>query len=181
PAADTLRTRATRHYIQKNYPALYERMLGVAAAYGQPIDDDSVDHSGLNFTELHAACSIVHLPPQTTADGKSVVSRDYDYSTGSLTFGFLAPGLLHPTARPYLVELHPDHGYASIAMVAYDLLSGVLDGMNSEGLTVAIGMDDEIFTEYKLDPTPGAAPGLGVLQTVRLLRDTCASVDEAQE
>ena len=37
--------------------------------------------------------------------------------------------MLHPTARPYLLELHPDRGYASIAMVSYDMLSGVLDGM----------------------------------------------------
>src|SRR6476659_4067661 len=39
-SADVIRTRATRHYIEKNYPILYERMRGVAAAYGQSIDDD---------------------------------------------------------------------------------------------------------------------------------------------
>ena len=31
-SSDPLRTRATRHYIEKNYPILYERMRGVAAA-----------------------------------------------------------------------------------------------------------------------------------------------------
>src|SRR5205823_6714220 len=109
------------------------------------------------------------------------ISRDYDYSTGSLTFGFLPPGILHPTARPYLVELHPDHGYASIAMVAYDLLSGVLDGMNSEGLTVTMAMDDELFSKYPMEPALGSAPGMGVLQMLRFLLDTCGSVDEAKE
>lgn len=178
---DVVRTRATRHYIEKNYPILYERMRGLAAAYGQSIDDDSVDHSGLNVTEIHAACSIVHLPPQATADGKSVISRDYDYSTGSLNFGFLPPGMLHPTSRPYLLELHPDHGYASIAMVAYELLSGVLDGMNSEGLTVSLALDDELFTKYQMEPVLGTAPGLGEVQMLRLLLDTCATVDEAKE
>ena len=178
---DVVRTRATRHYIEKTYPILYERMRGVAAAYGQSIDDDSVDHSGLNVTEIHAACSIVHLPPQATADGKSVISRDYDYSTGSLNFGFLPPGMLHPTSRPYLLELHPDHGYASIAMVAYDLLSGVLDGMNSEGLTVSLALDDELFTKYQMEPVLATAPGLGEVQMLRLLLDTCATVDEAKE
>jgi len=180
-STDVIRTRATRHYIEKNYPILYERMRGVAAAYGQRIDDDSVDHSGLNVTEIHAACSIVHLPPQATADGKSVISRDYDYSTGSLNFGFLPPGMLHPTSRPYLLELHPDHGYASIAMVAYELLSGVLDGMNSEGLTVSLALDDELFTKYQMEPVLGTAPGLGEVQMLRLLLDTCATVEEAKE
>jgi len=89
--------------------------------------------------------------------------------------------MLHPTARPYLLELHPDRGYASIAMVAYDLLSGVLDGMNSEGLTVAVANDDELFTKYKVEPTFNSSAGLGELQTLRLLLDTCANVEEAKE
>jgi len=180
-ASDPLRTRAQRRYIESAFPILADRMRGVAAAFGHSPDDDAWDHSALGFTDLKAGCSIVHLPRQATADGQSVVSRDYDYSTGNLNFGFLAPGMLHPTARPYLVELHPDRGYASIAMVAYDLLSGVLDGMNSEGLTVSIAMDDELFTKYKFEPTFGPAPGLAELQTLRLLLDTCANVAEAKE
>jgi hypothetical protein len=106
-------------------------MRGVAAAYGKSLEDDAWDFSALGFTDLRAGCSVAHLPPQSTHNGKSVVSRDYDYSTGNLFFGFLEPGMLHPTARPYLVEMHPERGYASLAMVAYDLLSGALDGINS--------------------------------------------------
>jgi len=180
-AADPVRTRAQRRYIETAFPILAERMRGVAAAFGHRPDDDAWDHSQLGFADLEAGCSIVHLPRQATADGQSVVSRDYDYSTGNLNFGFLEPGKLHPTARPYLLELHPDRGYASIAMVAYDLLSGALDGMNSEGLTVSIAMDDEIFTKYKIEPTLASSPGLAELQTIRLLLDTCANVDEAKE
>jgi len=178
---DPIRTRATRRYIETTYPILADRMRGVAAAFGLRPDDDAWDHSYIGFTELKAGCSIVHLPRQATADGQSVVSRDYDFSTGSLSFGFLEPGKLHPTARPYLVELHPDRGYASIAMVAYDLLSGVLDGMNSEGLTVTMAMDAEIFEKYKIEPTLVPNAGLGELQTSRLLLDTCANVEEAKE
>ena len=37
PSSDPLRTRAARRYIEKNYPILYDRMRGVAAAYGQRI------------------------------------------------------------------------------------------------------------------------------------------------
>jgi len=180
-ASDPLRTRAQRRYIESAFPIMADRMRGVAAAFGHSPDDDGWNHSEIGFVDFQAGCSIVHLPRQATVDGQSVVSRDYDYSTGNLTFGFLEPGKLHPTARPYLLELHPDRGYASIAMVAYDLLSGVLDGMNSEGLTVTIAMDDEIRTKTKIDPTFGPAAGLGELQTVRLLLDTCANVQEAKE
>jgi len=180
-ASDPLRARAQRRYIESAFPILADRMRGVAAAFGHRPDDDAWDHSQLGYTNLKAGCSIVHLPRQATADGQSVVSRDYDYSTGNLNFGFLEPGMLHPTARPYLVELHPDRGYASIAMVAYDLLSGVLDGMNSEGLTVSIAMDDELFTKYKFEPTFSSSTGLAELQTLRLLLDACANVGEAKE
>ena len=181
PSTDPVRTRAQRLYIEKNDPILYERMRGLASLFGHSIDDDHWDFSAVGFTELHAACSIAQIPPSLTATGTSVVSRDYDYSTGSLTFGFLPPGMLHPTARPYLIELHPDHGYASVAMVAYDLLSGVLDGMNSEGLTVTMAMDDEAFEKHPIEPVGGSAAGLGELQTLRLLLDTCATVDEAKQ
>ncbi|HEV8201784.1 MAG TPA: C45 family autoproteolytic acyltransferase/hydrolase [Candidatus Polarisedimenticolia bacterium] len=180
-AKDPLQVRAQRAFLQRNDPILLDRMRGVAAAYGKSIEDDGWDLSTLGFIDLKAGCSIVHLPPASTANGRSVVSRDYDFTTGTLSFGFLPPGMLHPTARPYLVELHPDQGYASMAMVAYDLLSGVIDGINSEGLTVTMAMDNQIFSHGQTEPTRGAAVGLGELQTLRLLLDTCATVDEAKQ
>jgi hypothetical protein len=135
----------------------------------------------LGFTTLKAGCSVFYLPPKSTAAGTGVVSRDYDFTTGNLGFGFLSPGELHPTARPYVLELHPDRGYASVALVAYDLLSGVLDGMNSEGLTVTLAMDDEVFSKNPIDPTRGPAVGLNEVQTLRMLLDTCGNVSEAKE
>ena len=179
-AADPLRARAMRTFLERNNPILLDRMRGVAAAYGKSIDEDGWDFTALGFTELKAGCSIAHLPPSSTANGKSVVSRDYDFTTGNLGYKFLQPGMLHPTARPYLLELHPDRGYASIAMVAYDLLSGVLDGINSEGLTVTLALDATIFDDG-MEATKGSAVGLGELQTLRLLLDTCANVEEAKQ
>jgi hypothetical protein len=181
PANNPAQMRAKRKFLERNDPILLDRMRGVAAAFGKSVDDDGSDFTTLGFTDLKAGCSIAHLPPSSTASGKSVVSRDYDFTTGALSFGFLPPGMLHPTARPYLLELHPDRGYASIAMVAYDLLSGVLDGINSEGLTVTLAMDDELFSHSKVEPTRVPAVGLGELQTLRLLLDTCATVEEAKQ
>lgn len=179
--SDPLRARAIRRYIEMNYPALYERMRGVASAYGHRLDDDQWDHTALGFTQLRAGCSIVHLPPAATSSKMGIVSRDYDYSTGSLGFGFLPPGMLHPTARPYLLELHPDRGYASLAMVSYDLLSGVTDGINSEGLTVTMAMDDELFTTERMESTLAPSVGMGELQMLRLLLDTAATAEEAKQ
>jgi len=181
PARDPLQVKAQRTFLERNYPILLDRMRGVAAAFGKSVEEDDWDFATLGFTDLKAACSIAHLPPSSTADGRSVVSRDYDFTTGALSFGFLPPGMLHPTSRPYLLELHPERGYASIAMVAYDLLSGVLDGMNSEGLTVTLAMDNELFSDSPVEPTRGPAVGLGELQTLRLLLDTCATVEEAKQ
>lgn len=181
PSQDTLRTRAQRRYIERNYPILHDRMRGVATAFGKRLEDDAWNWSEIGFTELRAGCSVVYLPPRATTFGSGVVSRDYDFTTGSLGFGFLEPGMLHPTARPYVVEMHPDRGYASVALVAYDLLSGVLDGMNSEGLTVTLAMDDEVFSKQATDPTRGPTAGLGELQTLRMLLDTCGNVAEAKE
>ena len=180
-ANNPAQTRAQRKFLERNYPILLDRMRGVAAAYGKSVEEDGSDFTTLGFTELKAGCSIAHLPPSSTTNGKSVVSRDYDFTTGALSFGFLPPGMLHPTARPYLVELHPDRGYASIAMVAYDLLSGVLDGINSEGLTVTLAMDAQLDDEPSVAPTRVPAVGLGELQTLRLLLDTCATVEEAKQ
>jgi len=178
---DAVQARAVRKFLERNDPILLNRMRGVAAAFGKSIEDDDWDFTTLGFTDLKAGCSIAHVPPSSTANGKSVVSRDYDFTTGALSWGALPPGMLHPTARPYLLELHPDQGFASIAMVAYDLLSGVLDGINSEGLTVTLAMDDEQFSHGKTEPTRTAAVGLGELQTLRLLLDTCATVEEAKQ
>jgi hypothetical protein len=181
PSPDPLRTRAQRRYVERNYPILYDRMRGTAAAFGKRLEDDGWNWSELGYTELRAGCSVVYLPPKATTFGSGVVSRDYDFTTGSLGFGPLPPGMLHPTARPYVVEMHPDRGYASVALVAYELLSGVLDGINSEGLTVTLAMDDEVFSKQPIDPTRGPSAGLGELQTLRMLLDTCGNVAEAKE
>jgi hypothetical protein len=180
-STDPLRTRAERRYLQKNFSMLYERMKGVASAFGGRLEDDHWNYSDLGFIDLTAGCSVIYLPSSQTSSGKGIVSRDYDFTTGSMRFGPVPPGKLHPTARPYLLELHPDRGYASLAMVAYDLLSGVLDGINSQGLTVALLADDELMSKYPMEPTGEGAVGLGALQTLRLLLDTCATAVDAKE
>lgn len=178
---EPLRTRAQRKYFERNYPAHFERMQGVAAAYGQRVEDDTINFSALSYPRMQFGCSVVHLPPSSTTDGKSVVSRNYDFSLGTLRGTKPGPGEEAATTKPFLVEMHPDRGYASLAIHAYDLLGGTIDGINSEGLTVAILADDELMSQYRMEGTFEPAAGLGVLQTARYLLDMCANVEEAKE
>ena len=77
--------------------------------------------------------------------------------------------------------MYPDRGYASLAIYSYDMLSGVLDGINSEGLTVALLADDETVQKYSMEPAGFDAAGLGEVQMLRMLLDTCATAEEAKE
>jgi Acyl-coenzyme A:6-aminopenicillanic acid acyl-transferase len=179
--SDPLRTRAQRRFIEKNYPILFERMRGVAGVFGKKVDDDRSNVSSLGYVSLKAGCSVMYFPPESTATKTGILSRDYDFSTGTVMGQTPPAGRLGDTARPYVIEMHPDRGYASISLCAYDLLSGVLDGINSEGLTVSLMADDELMSKYGFEPAMDTGVGLGVLQTLRLLLDTCATVEEAKE
>jgi hypothetical protein len=182
PSSDRLRTRVQRRYFEKNYPFLFERMSGVATAFGKRVDDDGWNFSGLWYLlGLGAGCSVVYYPPGLTASGTGIVSRNYDFSTGTLEGAVPPKGTLAATARPYVIEMHPTRGYASLAICSYDLLGGVMDGINSEGLTVSLLADDELFAKFAMEPAGFDGVGLGVAQVLRMLLDTCASADEAKE
>src|SRR5262245_23840886 len=180
PSADRLRTRSQRRYIEKSHPILFDRMRGVAAAFGKSVDDDGLNFSFLGYPPGAFGCSVMHLPPKLTSTGTSIVSRNYDFSTGTLLGARPPKGTLPATARPYIIEMHPDKGYASIAMYSYDMVNGVLDGINSEGLTVALLADDETMQKYQMEPAGMDAAGLGEVMTQRTLLDTCATVEEAK-
>jgi hypothetical protein len=80
-------------------------------------------------------------------------------------------------ADPWVVELHPDDGYASIVIGIMDLMGG-MDGINEAGLTVALLADNET---PEPEPTGRPQVGLSEQQVVRYLLDRCATVDEAKE
>lgn len=179
-SGDRRRNRVLRRYMQENYPALFERMKGLADAFGVDLNDDAYDLSALpQFHLFGPGCSAVFYPGSVTEDGHCILSRNFDFTTGTV-LGTRAEGSLLPAlARPYVLEIYPDDGYASIAICAFDVLGGVLDGMNSEGLTVAIFADDETPGEYGLEPSQGV--GLNELLSMRYLLDNCSNVEEAKE
>jgi hypothetical protein len=188
--------RARRQYIRQAYPIHWERIRGVAAAFGLDPEDDRFDFSllmiGVDMPQPATAsipplgCSVVYYPPATTAQGSAYLSRNFDFSIGTIAdvLGIPSTEATEPMVRhPYVLELHPtDGGYASIALHAYDLLSGTLDGMNEAGLVVSIMADEEAMGQiYEFHPGPPRAIGLHELQVMRYLLDTCATAAEAQQ
>lgn len=188
--------RARREYFQRNYPIHWERVRGVAAAFGVSPEDDRYDLTALTYhldlPPQTPGCSVVYYPPSAMASGHGYLSRNYDFSTGTLADLFQlpvppeAPAQPAPMMRePYLMEWHPeDGGYSSLAIQSFDLLSGTLDGLNSAGLVVSIMADEEAMAELgpRLENLkPQQVVGVHELQVMRLLLDTCATAEEAKQ
>lgn len=197
-ACDLLFGRARREYMRTHFPIHFERMRGVADALGLDPENDGYDLTGIGYlTDLPMpppGCSAVYYPPATTAKGAGFLSRNYDFSIGSMAdlMGIPRP----PEARekrqrpimsePYVMIWHPsDGGYATLAVHAFNLLAGTLEGINSTGLVVSILADHTAINELgeKLDPHPGPtrAVGLHELAVMRLLLDTCSTALQAKE
>jgi hypothetical protein len=171
--------RAQREYFAAHCPAQLERMRGVAAYFGQELEKDELELDSVAYAAVGAGCTVVYYPPDTTEDGRGVLSRNFDFTTGTFDGRPPGPGEPPSCSAPYVLELHPTDAYASLALVSFDLL-GVVDGVNSEGLTVALLADDELFVMGKARPSGGVRAGLDVLQVGRFLLDTCKDAAEAK-
>lgn len=177
---DPLTNRVQREYMELNYPIMYERMRGLAEAFGLSIDDDQYDFSGVSqFPVGPPGCSAVFYPGTHTENGHGILSRNYDFTTGTITGQFPREGEHAVMSRPYIFELHPDEGYASIALCAFELLGGVLDGINEKGLAVAIFGDDDTVVRHGRHPSLGI--GLHELMSMRYLLDNCGNAAEAKQ
>ncbi|MSR63168.1 MAG: hypothetical protein EXS08_12060 [Planctomycetes bacterium] len=180
PAAkDKGLVRAQREYFAAHAPTQLERMRGVADFFGHDLAADAFELDAVAYAAVHAGCTVVFYPPDTTTDGRGVLARNFDFTTGTLEGKSASADAPPASASPYVLELHPTDAYASLAVVSFDLL-GVLDGVNSQGLTVALLADDELTTLGKARPSRGVQAGFDVLQVGRFLLDTCKDVPQAE-
>lgn len=176
-------------YIIEHAPMLWKRALGAAKAMG--LDPETCDATSLPYNQLPpglvgAGCSLVYYPPRAAESGHPTLSRNYDFPkiTAAEMLGLDLPAdvrfALRPfMADPYLLELHPtDGGFSSLAMVSFDLLSGVLDGVNSEGLVVAVN-GDEVALREGARITPNGI-GFHELACMRAVLDTCSTAAQAR-
>lgn len=195
-ACDPLFGSARRKYMRTHFPIHWERMRGVANILGVDPEDDSYDLTGMAYlTDLPMpppACSAVYYPPATTSSGTGFLSRNYDFSIDSMA-GFMRTPLppderdrVGPImSQPYIMVWHPtDGGYATLAVHAFDLLSGTLEGINSTGLVVSILADhtaiNDLGAKLERHPGPARAVGLNELAVMRLLLDTCSTAAQAK-
>jgi hypothetical protein len=154
-------------------------MLGVADHFGADPDDHSVALDWLGTYDLPAGCSVAFYPGSGTKDGHGVLSRNFDFPTGTfsqITGAPSAPGERPLGADVWVVELRPDGGHASVTVGIMDV-NGAMDGVNDAGLTVALLADNET---PEPEPTGRPRVGLSEQQVVRYLLDTCATVAEAK-
>lgn len=172
PTENLMQTRCQRIYLENNYPIYFERMRGMADAYNSNIKEDLIDFSLLGELILGTGCSAVYYPPISTRSSHGIISRNLD---------FFIPNSIPALSKPYIVEMYPDEGYASISILSFQLLGEALEGINSEGLIVVHLADDESTEKYSMEPTFCNAVGLNELKSIQLLLDTCATVEEAKQ
>jgi hypothetical protein len=177
---DPVVQRARMQWFERNAPVLAERILGAGDAFGVDATRTDVDVAWLSTYGVPAGCSVVFYPGTGTKDGHGVLSRHFDFPNLSYTqlFGMRPLANERPLgADPWLVELHPDDGYASLTLAIMDVM-GAMDGVNEAGLAVALLADNESPNQ---EPSVVPQVGLSEQQVVRHLLDTCATVDEAKQ
>jgi hypothetical protein len=166
-------------WARRNWPEMAARATGVAAVFGRKAGDRGFDPSSLGYNlRARPGCSVVFYPPANVANGHAMLSRNYDFPTGTyseITGSPPTPGARSMTGDPYVIEMHPEKGYASLYTCSYDLL-GCVDGINEKGLAVALLADDA-----SPDKKPSFGAGLSELSLPRFVLDRCATAQEARE
>ncbi len=173
---------ACKIYLKDNFPALYERSIGVADAFNLTEDDTDHDTTVLPYDVGSFACTSVSFPPNTTANGHTLVGRNYEWyivSAMEMFTGKKYAGAPLMGKHGFIAEFYPDQGYASMQTTGMDLLNFQLDGINEHGLFA----DSLVDQQGPGEPTPfvgGHNTGLGQMHIISLLMNRCRTVKEAK-
>jgi Acyl-coenzyme A:6-aminopenicillanic acid acyl-transferase len=182
---DPAATRSHRAWLREHWPAHYERMLGAADVYGVDPENDRLDCSFLFYYWAVPDCSNVFYPPARTATGHAILSRNYDFSTGTV---FELMGLPEPadarnaTCRPFVISMRTPLAYATLLTTSYELLGGCIDGVNEHGLGGALLASVEVLTgrdTYR--PLGRNGVGLIEIQLLRFVLESCTTAEEASK
>jgi predicted choloylglycine hydrolase len=165
-------------WLKQNWPEMAERSAGVAKVFGSSSRHKDFDPSSLSYNlTVRPGCSVVYYPPRFVGSGHAMLSRNYDFPTGTyaeITGRAPTPGARSMTGDPYVIECRPDRGFASLYTCSYDLL-GCIDGINEKGLAVALLADDA-----SPDRKPSVGAGLNELTLTRFVLDRCATAKQAR-
>lgn len=185
PWAEPDATRDHLSWLERNWPTQRGRAHGVASALALDPTDLSIEPSCLYYDWAVPGCSNVFWPATSTSDGRAVLSRNYDFTTGTVhePMGVPSPaGTRAATSRPFIIETYPtgpSAGYATLLLSSYELLGGATDGVNSEGLSVALMATVESLRGGGPQPTFANQAGLNEIQLVRFLLEQAATAEQA--
>lgn len=180
PYADPIYAQARLDYMQRNYPAFYERMKGVAAAYNVPLNSN-LDLGALVYDVENPDCSMIYFPSSVTSNGHVMVCRNIDFFKEN--FDALVKNKTNQPdifARPFVLETYPsDGGYSSLVLGTVDLMQVGFHGFNSQGLGV-----DSQYDLYRPSARSSLAggrnSGIAEFGLLRMILDNCKSIDEAK-
>lgn len=187
--ADPVYGKARLAYMERNYPIMRERMKGIAMAYGLTPDNATFDTNTLPYDAGSIACSMIYFPPETTANGHAITSRNTEWYLVPMDV-YLNPMDVYlnktekgtgnrVSSRNFLMEIYPDQGYPTLAIGSIDL-NMVLDGLNSKGLGISALEDDQMDPVLKMPLAGGRDSGIWSMQITRLVLETCKTVEEAK-
>jgi len=177
--SDSTRHKLQAKYFQENYPIHYERMKGIADGFGVDYSNYAINVSEISYSPNRQNCSVVFYPKDKTFNSHNILSRNFDMPTGNMQFQKCKGNELPAYSRPIIFEVYPDKGYPSLYICASELVGGVYDGINFQGLSIAI-LGEGIYNDG-FQPEPSNEIGLHELQIMRFLLDNCKNVKEAKE
>jgi hypothetical protein len=180
---DPVYARARSDYFEALWPAMAERMRGVADAFDVDADTTDLDLSCLKYDAGGSGCSAVFIPPSLSADGHAMVGRNYDYfacTTSELSGHDPKPGELPFNKRSYALEMRAENSHAFLGLAGLDLLNPWLDGINDAGLFITVLMDPSAPASHLIHWGGGRDSGLSQVQMPALLMQTCATVADAK-
>ena len=191
---DPIYGKARREYLARNWPAMLERSKGVLRAFGIPEQDIVHDATQLPFDFYGYSkgrsldfntCSAAVLPIEKSKNnGGPFVSRNFDLMAMHLWCdlqGQKAPEGAHKCwSRGVVLELQPDKAYKSILVGGQELLTPYIDGINEKGLYMSLFHDPAAVGDEGGVASGECFSGVSMVQTVSLLMDTCATVEQAK-
>ena len=180
--ADPIYGKARQAYMEMNYPAMRERMRGIAMAYGLSPDNATFDTNTLPYSAGSFACSMIYFPTKTMDINHAIACRNMEWylvpldvllgrtwnETGKAAF-----------SQDFIMEIYPDHGYSTIAIGTGDLCT-VFDGLNSKGLGISLLADSWMDIIQEMTVAGGRDSGIASMQITRLVLETCKTVEEAK-
>jgi len=100
-------------------------MQGIGDVFGIDAQSDDWDLAQLSISQIAAGCSAAFYPGDGTVSGHSLLARNFAFPTlthSEIVGGTARLGETALAADPWIVDLYPDRGYASMTIGIMDVM-----------------------------------------------------------